>query len=335
MKTIITTIISLPLLLPLISAEEESADMRERERIVELMEARVEAGDQRIVELANEIQTIHHRLNAKLERLVGKLARLEDSPDSGFRLGKAKIEVIEGLEAAVEEFVAQRRTLEQKLRAGTEERAVGDVQMEIDHLDAEVVKHLDQVVKLSLSFARDEHVKKYESVGGSGYYTGGYGWFEETVQISDEWRQNRHNRTMDREQREQVTGILDRAIARCEASIRRAETALENDNMSSEERQILQTEIDAHRSMLDKRKAQKDELLFEPQPETSEVGRDLARELEKAVDEGLAEVQEDIRKLVVVHRKFREEQADLTELKSLLAARKEWLEENRQPKAGD
>jgi hypothetical protein len=312
-----------------VSAGEEAADFKERQRIVALMEGRIVARDQRVVELANEIRSVHHRLNAKLNRLVDKLSKIEDSPDSGFRLGKAKLEVIDGLKKATEEFVAQREALEKGLRAGSELRSVEDVHAEIDHLNAEADNHLAQMVKLSLSFARDENVSKYERVGGSGYYTGGYGWFGEPVEVSDEWRQNRRNRTMDQKQRKEVSGVLDRAIERCEENIQRAESALENGNPSSEEKEILQAEIDVHRSMLKTRQAQKDDLLFESQPETTEVGRDLARELEKAVEDELGKVQEDIRKVVLGHRQLREEQAKIAEMESLLADRKAWLEEHR------
>ena len=81
--------------------------------------------------------------------------------------------------------------------------------------------------------------------------------------------------------------------------------------------------------MLERRQRQKNELLGVEQPATTEIGRDLAREIEDAVNDALDDVQGDLREISAKHLELRRRQAELADMREILEARKRWLEENR------
>lgn len=324
---------TLPLLLTSLfmgvaAGQDKKIDLEARERSVEVLESRIEDQNRRVSALGKEIMALHQGLGAKFKRLVDRLSAITDSPRSGYRVGKTKQEVIADLKTTAESFITKRDSLERSLNMDdSPARGVVAVQEEIDHFNAEADRQLAQMVELSKSFARDKTVEKYNEVGGSGSDYGGYGWYEDTIEISDEWRQNRRDRSMNNQQREVVMGVLDRAIERCTANIRRAEVLLDSPDLSELERQILTAERDSHKSMLERRKRDKDQMLDYEQPEIDEVGRDFARELEKAVDEALFDVQQDLRMIMRKHVELRREQVKVHAMSENLQARRQWLKE--------
>lgn len=242
-------------------AQDTEIDIQARERSIPVLEQRIADRETQIGELAGDILKFHQRLDGKLGRMVERLASIKDSAKSGYRVGKVKMEVIDGLKETVEAFVGRRASLERELQNEKSGLPRESVEAEIDHFDAHVDQHIEQMLELSKSFTRDQNVEKYESVGGAGYYDNGLGWYEESVEISDEWRQNRRDRTMDKKQRGEVLGALENSIERCDSRIAGLRGDLKNESLSSFERQVIQSELDAHLSMRRKRGMQKEELL--------------------------------------------------------------------------
>lgn len=308
-------------------SQEKEIDLEARKASIPIVEARVKERSKRIEEIGSDIVRLHERIDGQLGQMVERLSSVRDSAKSGYRVSKAKMELMAGLEGAVETFRKQRSAVELGLRTG-KSGVPGEIAAEeIGHLDSHVEKHLGQMLKISKSFTQDENVEKYETAGGGGYYDYGTGWYGDSLGISDEWRQNRRDRTMDKKQKAEVFEALDNSIDRCERLVAARGEDLKKESLSSFEREVIQSELDAHRSMLEKRKMQKDELVIVDNPATTEISRDAARLLEDSISELLDDVQRDLRMVALKHTQLNREQAKVAALKDNLEARKKWLED--------
>lgn len=308
-------------------AQETPINLEARKATIPVIEKRVTERETQVVEIANDILKLHQRLDEKLGRMVVLLSGIKDSARSGYRVGKLKMEAIEQLQKTVETFRSKRAALVAELRAGKSGLSPEMVDAEVDHLDSHVEKHIAEMLELSKSFTQDENIEKYETVGGGGYYDSGYDWYGESVEISDEWRQNRRDRNMDKKQRDEVIGALKESIGHCEGRISNLRNALKKTGVAGAERGVIQQELDSHLGMLETRRRQMDGLLVVDKPETVEVSRDVARDLEEAVGDQVDDLQRDLRLIVLKHSQLNREQSKLQALKENLKARKTWITE--------
>lgn len=312
-------------------AQEAKIDLEARKRSIPVIEARLRIRNLQIAEIGKDILEIHKRMDEKLSRMVDRLAAVKDSARSGQRVGKMKMETIEGLEKAIEAFRAKRMALSLELQGGKPGIPQDVIKNEIGHLDEHMEMHIDQMLKLSKSFTQDENVKKYESLssdGGRGYGSDyGGGWYSDPIEISDDWRQNLRDRYMDKKQRDEVKAALEKSIGRCDLRIRNLSTELERNDLSEIDRKVIQSELDAHRSMLQRRQNQVEDLLVVGKPDTTELSRDAANDLAEVVSDLLADIERDVQMLSLKHTQLNDEELKASRLKENLVARKKWLEE--------
>lgn len=308
-------------------AQEEKIDLEARRRSIPILEERISQRNAQIAEIGSEILQLHKRMDEKLGRMVDRLAAVKDSVRSAHSVGKVKMEIIDGLQKAVEAFQARRLALERGLLEGKSGIPQEVIKNEIGHLDHHVETHLEQMLKLSKSFTQDENVKRYESVSGSGPYRSGYSRFGPPIKVSDKWRQNQKDRAMDKKQREEVLSALKKSIAGCESRIKDLRKDLEEKGLSETDRGVIQSDLDSHLSMLETRQKQVEELLVVEKPDTREMSRDAATELDEAVGDLMNDVQRDLQTIILKHSQLSGEQSTLFKLKENLDARKRWLEE--------
>lgn len=314
--------------IPMVNGQKTPIDLEARKATIPVIEKRIEERDTQILEIANDIMKLHERLDGKLEGLVTRLSGIKDSAKSGFRVGNLKMEAIAKLQETVETFRTRRAALAHELkvgRTGIDKNLVVD---EIAHFDAHVDKHIAQMLELSKSFTQDENVEKYKNLGGSGYYdNSGLGWYEESVEISDEWRQNRRDRIMDKKQKEEVRAALKESIERCQSAVGARRKDLKESGLSEIDRGVLQEELNVHAAMLKTREGQLAELLVVDEPKTEEVNRDVARDLEEAIGDLIGDLQRDVRVIILKHAEMNREQVKLGKVKANLEARRKWLED--------
>lgn len=321
-KMIILTMVLAGIQIGALMAQETKIDIEARKRTIPIIEERIKERQAQIGEIGNDILQLHKRVDERLGRMVDRLAGVKDSIRSGFNVGNVKIDLIEGLEKAIELFQARRLALERGMREGKSGIPQQIIENEIRHFDEHVEMHIEQMLKLSKSFTQDKDVQRYVSVTGSN--AGGY-W--DGIETSDEWRQNLKDRSMDRKQRAEVKGALEKSIARCESLISGLRNDLENKNLSVVDRGVIKSELDTHLSMLNRRRAQVEELLVVEKPDTTEVSHEAAKNLEEAVGDLMGDVQRDLQTLSLKHSQLSGEQSKLFKLMDNLQARKKWLEE--------
>ena len=78
--------------------------------------------------------------------------------------------------------------------------------------------------------------------------------------------------------------------------------------------------------MLQKRRGEIEDLLIVKKPDTTEVSKDAADDLEEALVDLLDDVQRDIQMITLKHTQLNREQENLGKLKSNLRARRDWLD---------
>ena len=330
MRTIFTVGTALALVMVSLGAnevQESRIDLEVRKATIPTIEKRIAERETQVVEIANDILKLHQRLDGKLDRIVTRLSGIKDSAGSGYRVSKLKVEAIGQLQTTIETFRTKRAALVADLRGGKSGLPPEIVGAEVNHLDSHVEKHIAQMLELSKSFTQDDDVEKYETVGGGRYYDSGFGWYEESVGISDAWRQNRRDRSMDKKQRGEVIVALKESIDYCESRISSLRDALEKPELSTAERGVIQQELDPHLGMLETRRSQMDGLLVMNKPETVEVSRDVARDLEDAIRDLVDDLQRDLRLIVLKHSQLSREQSKFHALQENLEARKTWIVE--------
>ena len=181
-----------------IAAQEEKIDIEARMDSIPIMEDHIEDREAQMTEIANDIVRLHRRLDDKLEKVVKQLASIKDSTSSGYRIGKLKMDAIESLRTSVEAYQRKRAAVIAEIREGRSGIPKHVLEGEAKHLDEHIEKHINQMLTISKSFTQDKNVEKYERVAGGGY-SFGYGWgWDDGIQISDEWKQNRRDRAMDK-----------------------------------------------------------------------------------------------------------------------------------------
>lgn len=309
-------------------AQEEKIDLEARKQSIPVIEERISQRTAQIAEIGSEILQLHKHMDEKLGRMVDRLSAVKDSVKTGHNIGKIKMEIIDGLQKAVEAFQSRRLALERGLLEAKSGIPPEIIKNEIGHFDHHVEMHIEQMLKISKSFTQDENVKRYESVSGGGSYGSGYGWIGPRIKVSDTWRQNQKDRAMDKKQRDDVIGALKKSIAGCESRISVLRKELEDKGLSEIDRGVIQSDLDSHLAMLQTRRTQVEELLVVEKPETTEISRDAATELEEAVGDLMDDVQRDLQMISLKHAQLSGEQSKLFKLKANLEARKKWLEEH-------
>jgi len=184
-------------------------------------------------------------------------------------------------------------------------------------------------MEISKSFTQDADVEKYEEDSGGDYYNsrwGNNGWGNrETTRISDEYRQNRRDRTMDGKQRNEMIGALKKSIERYESLIAAHEDSLKNRKMSEAEAELMRSEMERDSRILADRRNQLSELAEVSQPDASAIERDAAADLQAAIRDAAGDMRNDFNEIFVKYAQLNEERSKIFELEKSLEARKKWI----------
>ncbi len=259
-----------------------------------------------------------------MAKVVNRLASIKDSTKSKFRIGKLKMEAIEDLQKSIETCQSKRADVIRAIRKGRSGIPKEVLEGEADHYDENIEKHIEQILEISKSFTQDTNVQKYRQIGGGGY---GWGWGD-LYEISDEWYQNRRDRTMNKKQRGEVIDALKKSIRRCEILIAGLRDHLENNKITASDRELMRSELNRHIRMKDKRQGQLEELIVVPTPATVPLSRDAAMDLEEFLEDQIADMQRDLETIFFKHAQLNRERPKFYKLRANLEARKKWLAEH-------
>ena len=295
-------------------------DMEARKASVIHLAAQIEQRGTRLAEVGADIKTIDGRIEKRIDTVVKLLTDLRDSQDSKTRISQIKQNAIQGLRRAIDVYVAKRKEIAERVKAGDGE-ALGD----IVKFDERIATRVAQIVEISKSFPAHEDVKKYESDGGTDYWNG---YYHEDTRISEEWKQSRRDKVQTKKQRDEVTTAIKEGIDRLDQRRRSLQDMLANRNPSESARKLYTQEIGQIDAQVESLNSQLTEMAVSTGGATREPSLDEAVDVGQLLEDARKDLRGDVAQLFRLYDQYDKERFRVSEMKANLAARKEWLEKN-------
>lgn len=308
---------------PALAEEEKEIDLEARKQSIVTLEGHIKEREERLAYLAKDIIQLDNRVETQLQRIVDKLSDISDSQDSKWRISQTKQKAMEGLLDTAQEYQQKRNELVQKMKEGSTaiptEVLAGDVKAFDEHID----KRVEQILQISKSFTQDADVEKYQKVEGVSYNN--WGWGGDVYEISDEYKQNRRDRTMDKKQRKDIVEGLKKSIARLEQMIAGHEQTLKENRLSKSENEIIAAEVENYKRILGNRRNQLSEMMEVSPPSTRQLQMDAAMDFQDALRDAVTDLRRDYNSIFEKYAELNRQRDRLFRLKENLEARKKWI----------
>lgn len=321
------SIISLALFIcPLAAEEKNPIDLEARRGSIITLESHIKEREARLQELTEDLIRLDQRVEKQISRVVEKLASIKDSETSRRGVSQMKMKLMEGLAKSAESYQAKRSALAREIKATKvegEREALGSDATVMEKMSE---KRIDQIIELSKSFTQEKDVEKYERVEGEdNYYYNGLFWENDNTQISEAWRQNRRDKSMDKKQRDAVTAALKKSIQRYETLVNGTQNKLNNKSLSAEDRALIESELKRQTNLLDARKGQYGEMISVDQPTTKAVDKEAVHDMQEAFHDAAADMRKDMNAIRSKYTELKSERTKILKLKANLKARKQWI----------
>lgn len=309
-----------------------SIDLAARQRSIPILEEHISEREERLGEIAADIMRLDKRVEAKVDKIVRKLAGIKDSQKSGYRVSQVKQQAMQGLERSIQTYQSKRASLIEDAKEGRTAIPAEVLEGDAKVFDERIEQRVAQILEISKSFTQNADVAKYQKVAGGGYSWGG--WYEDLEEISPAYRQNRRDRTMDKKQRDEVMKALANSIARHEARVSDMNLALKR-NLSPTERSLIGAELKRNEDILAARKEQYREMSEVGQPNTASVDRNEAQDLQRALGDAVADLRQDMQTIFRKYAELNRERDTLFRAKANLEARKKWISDHVRDDGGE
>jgi len=309
-------------------AEPAKAPMtlEERKASIPSIESHIKERRDRLEEIGEDVLRLDDRLETKVDKIVNKLASLKDSKGSRRRVSQIKMAAMENLVGNAKKYQSKRAELIRELRKNKPSQPKDYVEGDLKRADDRVEKRVAQVLLLSKSFSQEKDVKKYTGGGGQRHYgrnNRGYSY----ERVSDEWRQNNRDKSMNKKQRDAVKAALEKSITRYTTLQNGVAEKLKNTGISAEYRSLLESEQAHYIQVLENRKSQLADFVLVDAPNTQAISQSQALDVERALDDAAGDFQSDIRLIKQKYSEIVDERRRIQKLEVNLAARKKWLED--------
>lgn len=308
---------------PKAEAAKAPMTLEERKASIPSIEGHIQERRDRLEEVGADVLRLDDRLETKVDNIVNKLASLKDSEGSRRRVSQLKMAAMEDLVKNAKEYQSKRAELIRELRKDKPTQPKDYVEGDVKIVDERVEKRVEQVLLLSKSFSQERDVKKYTG-GGGGYYGWGGGW-NNNERVSEEWRQNNRDKSMNKKQRDAVKAALEKSITRYESLANGVEQKLKGTEISAEYRALLESESKHYEKVLENRKRQLADFVLVEAPNTKAISQRAALDIEHALDDAVNDFDSDIRLIKQKYAEVKAERQRIQKLEVNLAARKKWL----------
>jgi hypothetical protein len=315
--TVMTTGLS-----PAQEVKEEEIDLAARQRSIPILEEHIQERENRLAEISDDMKRLDKRVEERIDRIVKKLARTKDSKQSGYRMSQVKRGAMDGLKKTIETYQQKRSVLVTEAREQRSGIPLEVLEGDAKVFNARIETRVAQILEISKSFTQEKDVKKYEKVSGGGYSWGG--WNEDVHGISDEWRQNRRDRTMNKKQHDEIIDALKKAIERRESRISDIKVFLGREQTKTDH-MLLEMELKNTEEILEVRREQYREMLEVAQPHASAVSRNEAMDLQEALRDAGADLRQDMETIFRKYSELNRERGNVYKAKRNLEARKKWI----------
>lgn len=298
--------------------------IEEREASVVSLEAYIEERDARLEEVTEDVLRLDDRMQGKIDTIVTKLASLSDSKSSKRRVSQEKIRVMKGLVQNLKEYQSKRAELIRDLRKNDPNVSKDTLKQDVERNNELTEKRVEQVLMLSKSFTQeDPNIKKYTNSGSGGWNR--WGKWSSNEKISEAYKQNSRDKSMDKKQRDAVKKALDEAIARYESRVNGMVQQLKDPNLTPESKELMESELAHYKEVLENRKHQKADFVLVDDLTTTPISQHAALDLERALDDAVHDLRDDMYHVKKKYAELREEQEVIQKFTVQLEARKKWL----------
>jgi hypothetical protein len=303
------------------AADLSQQEMQARRDSIEILTDHISERYQRMQGIIEDIQTLDDRVESGVEKIVARLSKVKDSPETRVFVSKIKGDVIAGLKRSIEYYQRDRQTIAEQLRLGRSNLPAETLESDLAAFDARIEKRVGQIADLVSSFVDPQDVEKYVTS-----HTGYFGWSFENVAISDEWRQNRRDTLQTRQIRDQVAESIRESIRHLEDRNAFIREALRRPTISEAERNFYEVDLERNADIIAQRKQHLDEMLSSPSTATDQLDRSRAHELNDMIESARVDLRSDFFTMFRKYHELNTARAELKRLEDNLAARKEWLE---------
>ncbi|MCB1232736.1 MAG: hypothetical protein KDN19_21000 [Verrucomicrobiae bacterium] len=322
-------LISLSLSSPLMAQDTVVPDIDARRQSVTNLERHIEQRRERMGELVDDIKTLDRRVEERVDEIVETLQQYKDSEESRVRVAKLKADVMAALKRSIDYYGRNRDALKEQLRQANPNVPRENLEKDLAIFDERIEKRVAQITAIASTFTDEKELEKYEvtSTSDSSWSWGWFGGFDENIEISEAWKQNRRETRHTDSAREGVVNALQDSIDHLTQRNDYLAGKLKGSNLSDLEKELYQGEIERNRALIGQRGAQLEEFTTTPTPETESLSRNEAHEVEQLVQDSRADLREDF---FAIFRKYAElngERAEIKKLEDNLEARRVWLKD--------
>jgi hypothetical protein len=303
------------------AVEEKAAPMsvEERKESVASLEQYIDDRQARLEEITADVLRLDDRLQGKVDKIVTKLSHLSDSKDSKYRISMEKMRVMKGLVKNMQEYQSKRAGLIREMRKNDPNVPKEAMKDDLQRNQELTEKRVEQVLMLSKSFTQENpNVKKYTN-------TGGWNRWGNNQKISDAYKQNRMDKSMNKKQRDAIKKALDESIVRYESRVNGMVQRLKDPNLTAESRELMESELKHYEEVLENRKRQKADFVLVDKPKTKPVSQRAAMDIEQALDDAVSDFRDDMYHIKKKYAEIQEERVRIQKLNNNLEARKKWL----------
>jgi hypothetical protein len=285
------------------------------EQAIQQIDAQINAYMNKLDLVTKSMMDADASIEKRIDRMVDRLKKLQDSEDSGTRVSSVKEEVIQGLYNYVNFVVRERdqRVARYEGQPGSTLPRYG-LKDEIGFMEGRIEKRAEQIIALANSFGvRSANVERFEYKdnddddynnwrygetyhGRNIHYSSG-GGVVSGRQTTDEYRQMRDVANRGEMTKEKAIKSLEQSIA----NLKRKNNLLDQRQRYARnlaEMQYAQSEISKNRALIDKRQEQIYLLQTQAQPGTQTMARQQAVMLEEQIREEVTDLKMDFRAML-------------------------------------
>jgi chromosome segregation ATPase len=250
---------------------------------VKQLDAQIAARQQRITALREEIIALDNGIQARVNKVVTELVKIQDSKDSGTRVANIKEDVIDFLRKQITDYARRRRQIRAELDNPNRVIPEALLTADIAKIDARIGQRIEQVVQLGGSFAEHRDYDRYTATGN--------GWWGGTTYAANEdYNQNRRTQTKANQQKGKLIDALDETIKRLEFENRSLKIRLASSTGQAAVR--VQADIAHNTALIETLKGKRVDMLMNG----GKTGREIGLKDALALTERLKEVASDIRR---------------------------------------
>jgi len=218
---------------------------------LKVLELHLAHTQQRIAELEQDLTRQDKRFEAAVERILGMVAAIRDSKDSGSKTVRMKEDLMEALASTIESYQQKKRALEADLTASQPTIDPSASKESINALDERIEKRIDQILQLSKTMVSSSDYQKYNE-GRKETRRNRYGG----TQRDDAYRQAQKTTTRAGQNRKQINAALEEQIEELEQRERQLQERLKHPQATEEAKAYYREELSHLDELIERRYGQ-------------------------------------------------------------------------------